>query len=204
MQSNNKRVLVGVIVTLIAIAVLIAAFMWGRSTSSDDRSETTAATTPTATGSRSAAQTTAATTSAAADTALTPPAPGPPAHGLYNTVGTAAAHVESQEGGMSVIDPGTTWQPDAVLHVIRATPEGSASYGGDFYYFFVNGYQVGMENFTSAQSQAVVDGTTFAVTFNVFLPADPHCCPSGGLSTVQFHWDGGSLVTIGSMTGATM
>lgn len=200
MQSNNKRVLVGVIVTLIAIAALLAVFMWGRSTSSDDRSETTAATTPTATSSRTATQTTAETPG----TAVTPPAPEPPAHGPYNTVGTAAAHVESQEGGMTVIDPGTTWQPDAALHVIRGTPEGSASYGGDFYYFFVNGYQVGMENFTSAQSQSAVDGTTFAVTFNVFLPADPHCCPSGGLSTVQFHWDGGSLVTIGSMTGATM
>ncbi len=102
------------------------------------------------------------------------------------------------------IEPAATWQPGSTLHVIHSTPAGGASYGGDFYFFFVNGYMVDEERFTSAQSAQAIDDLTFAVTFNVFLPADPHCCPSGGVSTVQFQWDGSSMATTGSMSGATM
>jgi len=68
----------------------------------------------------------------------------------------------------------------------------------------VDGYLVGEHDFTSAQAGHALNGTTFAVTFNVYLPANPHCCPTGGASTVQFHWDGSDLVTSGSMQGATM
>lgn len=103
-----------------------------------------------------------------------------------------------------MIEPATTWQTGSALHVIHATPVGGASYGGDYYFFFVDGYLVGEHAFTSAQTGLTVNGTTFAVTFNVYLSADPHCCPTGGASTVQFHWDGSALVTSGSMQGATM
>lgn len=62
----------------------------------------------------------------------------------------------------------------------------------------------GYKFFTSASSEAIVDNTTFAVTYNVYMAGDPHCCPSGGTATVQFHWDGSRLVTAGSMRGAEM
>ena len=126
------------------------------------------------------------------------------AAGPYATESAAVTYVEAQQEGMSALDPDTTWQPGATLHVIHATPMGGASYGGDFYFFFVNGYTVGNKTFTSASSDGPVDGTTYEVTYNVFMPADPHCCPSGGTNTVQFHWDGSQLVTVGSMQGAEM
>jgi len=50
----------------------------------------------------------------------------------------------------------------------------------------------------------VVDGTTFTVTYNVYLPGDSQCCPKGGASTVNFHWDGTELVPSGSLQGATL
>lgn len=192
----------GVVLGVVIVAVALAAFMLGRGTSDNKSTATTAATTGSATTTNKAttATTSTKTTSSVEDT--NPPAP--PAHGPYSTMGAAASYVEAQDGGMATIDPAATWQPDATLHVIHATPAGTASYGGDFYFFFVNGYLVGQEQFTSAESAHAIDNQTFAVTFHVYLPTDPHCCPSGGTSTVQFLWDGSSLVTVGSMAGATM
>lgn len=201
MQPNQKKILIGVIIGLVALAAIVAAYLLGRS-----GGDSTASTTPTTTTSRTSTTPTEAapvkTVTVQATTST--PAPAPATTGPYTTEGAAAAHVAAEGDGMQVLDPGATWQPGGTLHVIHATPTGGASYGGDFYYFFVEGYQVGTQIFTSAASSAMLDGSTFAVTFNVYLSMDPHCCPSGGQSTVQFYWDGGSLVTVGSMTGATM
>ncbi len=199
MQSKNRKILIGVILGAAMLAVALTAFILGRITS-DDKAAVTATVTTSPTVSTAKTTATAATSPASNTT----PAPQPASHGPYNSMGAAVAYVEAQSGGMAIIDPGTTWQPGSTLHVIHATPEGSASYGGDFYYFFVDGYQVGEYDFTSAQTAQTVNDTTFAVTFNVYMPTDPHCCPTGGVRTVQFQWDGANLVTSGSMTGATM
>jgi len=203
MQANNKKIMIIVIVAVAAIAALVGAYLLGRGSSDSGSGKTSTATTA-QTASTARTGTIPARTVTVTEPATTDTTPAPAPSGPYATESAAAAHVQSQEGGMQVLDPGTTWQAGSTLHVIHATPEGSASYGGDFYYFFVDGYQVGTESFTSANSSGAVDGATFSVTFNAYLPADPHCCPTGGLKTVQFHWDGGSLVTVGSMAGANL
>lgn len=206
MQPNTKKVLIGIAIALAAVALLLAAYLIGRSTGGESSVAKTGTTAPaTITAARTATEPQRVETVTVQAPAPTTPAPAPePALGPYATMAAASSHVASQEGGMQLLDPVTTWNPGGTLHVIRATPEGSASYGGDFFYFFVDGYQVGLQIFTSASAANIVDGATFAVTFNVYLSTDPHCCPSGGLKTVQFYWDGGSLVTIGDMTGATL
>lgn len=203
MTAKNKKILIGIVSAAVILVVALLAFIIGRITSSDDA--VTGATTPvmTVTTTRTVTAARNSTTVANAEED-TNPASQQPAHGPYFTIGAATAYVEAQGDGMAAIDPGTTWQPGSTLHVIHATPVGSASYGGDFYYFFVDGYLVGEHAFTSAQTAQTVNGTTYAVTFNVYLPTDPHCCPTGGTSTVQFHWDGSALVSSGSMAGATM
>jgi predicted small lipoprotein YifL len=103
----------------------------------------------------------------------------------------------------SFIAPDVTWANSATLHVLHATPQGSASYGGDYYFFFVNGTPVGKQLFTGAITSAAVDSTTFAVTYKVYKPGDAHCCPSGGQAQVRFHWDGVTLSPSGPMPGAT-
>jgi hypothetical protein len=123
--------------------------------------------------------------------------------GPYTSESAAEGYVQSQ-GSMELISPDSTWNQHGTLHVLHATPQGGASYGGDYYYFFVDGNAIANEIFTSASSDSIVDSTTFSVTFNVYMPGDPHCCPSGGTSTVQFQWDGSQLVTMGSMQGAEM
>lgn len=194
MQPRNKKILIGVLAGVVVIAIIVAAYFIGRS--SGDDTKTASSTTPTQTATRTTESTPMVTVTTPAET-VPEPVTGP-----YTTMGAAVSYVEAK--GMTVLDPGSTWHDSNTLHVIHGTPSDSASYGGDFYYFFVDGYQVAEETFTSAMSSATVDSTTFTVTFNVYLSTDPHCCPSGGTSTVNFNWDGGSLVTIGSMTGATM
>jgi hypothetical protein len=197
MQPKNKKILIWVVAGVAVIAALALAFFLGRGTSSDDNDTT-------ATSSTTSTARTATTPQAPTVTVTVPsqPSTAPSSSGPYSSMGAAVSYVEAKD--MQVLDPGSTWQNGDTLHVIHATPLDSASYGGDFYYFFVDGYQVAEEVFTSAVSSQTIDSTTFAVTFNVYLSTDPHCCPSGGASTVQFHWDGGNLVTNGSMQGATM
>jgi hypothetical protein len=131
--------------------------------------------------------------------AAPPPASGPapaPA-GPYTTLAAAEAFVRSQPAFSTLrpdfIDSDKLWRPSATLHVVHATPFGGATYGGDYYYFFVNGNVVGHQSFTKATSDAFPDDLTFTVTYAVYRPGDPHCCPTGGSHTARFRWNGTSL-----------
>src|SRR5437868_3743375 len=63
-------------------------------------------------------------------------APGP-----YSTLESAEAYVKAQQDvlALCLVDPRTTWRPSGVLHTIHATPGTGANWGGDNYFFFVNG-----------------------------------------------------------------
>jgi LppP/LprE lipoprotein len=135
-----------------------------------------------------------------APSASGPPSASPtkPAAGPSTTIQSAEAYVQSksdQAGGtFQFIGADSTWQAAATLHVIHATPANAASYGGDYYFFFVNGNPVGQFYFTGAVSERAPDANSFAVTYNVYKPGDPHCCPTGGTGTTTFRWTGSTLV----------
>jgi hypothetical protein len=130
------------------------------------------------------------------------PVPGGP----YPTLDDAEAYVMSQTPTglpLQPVSPAGTWRDAAVLHVIHATPSTRASSGGDFFYFFVNGDPVGMEHFTLATASAGVNDTTYEITYAVYRPGDPHCCPTGGKATVRFRWEGAALTALDPMPGST-
>lgn len=198
-MTKNQKIALGAAIGVVGIAVLALAFLLGRVTGGGETTQTTATTVTMTTTVRTGSTTGRTNTSTGTTTEQA-------SHGPYNTMNAAVDYVENQvegAGSFSAIDPGTTWSPTATLHVIHATPVGGASYGGDYYFFFVDGYYVGQEVFTSG-SPVPMDSTTFAVSYQVYLPDDPHCCPTGGTATVRFHWDGSELVTMDSMVGATM
>jgi len=127
--------------------------------------------------------------------------------GSYTNQTAAEDFVKTQQSGptpMTPIDPSTTWRDDATLHVIHATPKTGNTSRGDFYYFFVDGNYIDSKEFTAGTLSDSIDDATFSVTYSVYKPGDPHCCPSGGKSTVRFQWDGSKLVTLDSMQGAMM
>jgi LppP/LprE lipoprotein len=126
------------------------------------------------------------------------PSPAP-SSASYATASDAERFVSGN--GLAAVAPEMTWRPAAVLHVIHATGTNSASSQGDWYFFFARGRLVGQQFFSRAAAQNVVDDATFAVTYNVFRPGDPHCCSSGGQATVRFHWDGSRLIELDPIPG---
>jgi hypothetical protein len=115
----------------------------------------------------------------------------------FTTIQSAEAYVQAKAGDaggpFEFIGADSTWRSAATLHVIHATPTTSASYGGDHYFFFVNGNPVGQFFFTATVSDHAPDDTSYAVTYRAFNPGDPHCCPTGGTAITTFRWDGSTL-----------
>jgi hypothetical protein len=129
-----------------------------------------------------------------------------PAAGTYTSEAAAEAYVQTQADPgfpFTFLSPQSTWNPGATLHVLHATPQGTASYGGDYYFFFVSGNAVGRQVFAKSVGERLVDPTTFSVTYQVYVPGNPHCCPAGGQATVRLHWDGHQVRPLDPMTGAT-
>jgi hypothetical protein len=129
-----------------------------------------------------------------------PPSASPTrgAVGTATTIQSAESYVQTtsdQAGGpFQFIGADSTWRPAATLHVLHAVPAAAAGNGGDTYFFFVNGNLVGQFHFAGAVSERTPDATSFAVTYHVYKPGDPQCCPTGGNATTTFRWDGSKLV----------
>ena len=127
---------------------------------------------------------------------------------LASPAGSSPSYATAADGerflssnGLTANAPEQTWRPSAVLHVLHATGAGGADYQGDWFFFFVNGRLAGQQFFSHAAGQSPVDEATFSVTYSVFQPGDPHCCPSGGQTTVRFHWNGSRLITLDPVPG---
>ena len=177
------------------------------------------ATLPTATGTVSASPTVTSSVTASSPAAVSPtvlpsvspratsPSPARTSAGPYTTSQAAEAYVQAQSdvagSSFQFLGPDLTWRPAATLHALRATPSTAASYGGDYYFFFVNGNPVSRQYFTGAMSEQGLDDTTFSVTYHVYHPGDPHCCPTGGTAAVRFRWNGSAVVALDPMPGAT-
>lgn len=131
-----------------------------------------------------------------------PPVLASPAASSASYATAADAERILSGNGLTADAPDQTWRPSAVLHVLHATGTGGADYQGDWYFFFAGGRLVGQHFFSHASAQSPVDEATFSVSYNVFQPGDPHCCPSGGQATVRFHWDGRRLTTLDPVPGA--
>jgi hypothetical protein len=118
--------------------------------------------------------------------------------GAFTTIQSAEAYAQTKSdqagGAFDFIGADSTWRSTATLHVLRAMPAAAAGNGGDYFFFFVNGNPVGQFRFTGAVGERAPDATSFAVTYGVYRPGDPHCCPTGGNATVTFRWDGSKLV----------
>lgn len=136
-----------------------------------------------------------------------PPRPSAPPATPGATLQSAEAYVQAQDtlgGSLSFVNPAQTWVDANTLHALHAQPTGAAGPGGDTFYFFVHGVAVGHIMFTQSVQDGPVNPTTYSVTYDAYRPGDATCCPSGGTATVRFQWNGSSLVTLGSLAGATL
>jgi hypothetical protein len=90
------------------------------------------------------------------------------------------------------------WHSAAPLNVIVGTSTGSADGYNTWAFFFVNGRFIGTDTKNSSAGIRVAwaNGTTIALTYVLYKPSDPMCCPSAGTATVRFHWTGSRLVAL--------
>jgi hypothetical protein len=190
---------------LVVAAILATGLLMGCRAGSDNPtiqvpSPTASPTSPPSSPTQTATSTTgpAAAVTSPASVPSSTPTKAPAAS--YTTIPSAEAYVATQavETGFSFgfIAPDATWGQTAVLHGLRATPQGAAGYGGDYYYFFVDGRPVGRQYFTGPVTDRRVDASTLSVTYPVYKPGDAHCCPSGGMATATLHWNGSKLVSV--------
>ncbi|MGW4529113.1 LppP/LprE family lipoprotein [Amycolatopsis sp. NPDC004378] len=87
------------------------------------------------------------------------------------------------------------WSGGNTLNAITATATGSADGYDQRVFFFHDGAYIGTDaRLPSAEvSEAWSTGDTIALTYQLYNPDDPACCPTAGSALVRFHWFGTEL-----------
>ena len=90
------------------------------------------------------------------------------------------------------------WDPSAPLNVVVAYYAVGSADGGSNAFFFADGKYIGTDTpDTSSGVGAVrVSPDEVDVTYALYDPGDPRCCPSGGTDYVRFYWNGTKLVAL--------
>ncbi|MCL2768660.1 MAG: LppP/LprE family lipoprotein [Solirubrobacterales bacterium] len=168
-----------------------------------------------ATGGGSGGLTTSTTTSVSPTSAHSPTssAPANATSTVTTTTRTAAgpafARGEAEEGGdlagaVAVVKahgytPASTsdYHPDQTLRVLVATNTGAAD-GAARAFFFVGSRYIGTDASTPSSSLSVAgqSDTEVTLSYPLYRPHDPRCCPSGGHAEVRFQLDNGKLVAL--------
>lgn len=121
------------------------------------------------------------------------PAPPVPAASL-----AAAKATVRGKGYTPYPNTASHWAGAATLNVILGTATGSGDGYNNWAFFFVNGHYIGTDTKSPSAGIRVAwtSPTTVALTYPLYQPSDPLCCPSGGTTTVRYHWNGAQLVAL--------
>lgn len=123
-----------------------------------------------------------------------PSSPPPPAKG---SLAAAKATVRGL-GYTPNPDTGKHWDNSATLNVIVGILTGSADGHPAWAFFFVDGHYIGTDTELPSAliNLAWTHSDTVALTYLLYAPADPMCCPSAGTATVRYHWNGSHLAPL--------
>jgi hypothetical protein len=98
---------------------------------------------------------------------------------------------------------GTFWDPSAPINVILGTLTNSADGFNNWAFFFAGNRYIG--HATSDPSLAIsIAGrtpTVITLSYTLYAPSDPNCCPTGGMQQVRFQWNGSSLTPLDPIPG---
>jgi hypothetical protein len=91
------------------------------------------------------------------------------------------------------------------LHVIIGTATGSADGYSQQAFFFVNGrfIRTDLADTSAGIHLAWRNNTTIALSYAVYKPNEPMCCPTGGALIVRYEWTGTVLKTLDPVPSAT-
>jgi hypothetical protein len=94
-----------------------------------------------------------------------------------------------------------TWRTASTLQVIGAQRSCSTAGCGYYLFFFVNGNVVGKAGIGYLVAAKPLDDATFTASYKVLQATDALCCPSGGVATVRYQWNGNKLVRLDPLQG---
>ncbi len=111
------------------------------------------------------------------------------------TLTQAAATVERE--GYEVVDF-DSYDASSSLRVLIGVRKQSATSTAQKAFFFLGGDYLGTDTLSESAGikYAGQEDTTVSLTYSLYRPDDPNCCPTGGEKTVRFHWSGKRLVPL--------
>jgi RNA polymerase subunit RPABC4/transcription elongation factor Spt4 len=188
--TRTRRLVLGLVVLLLLLVAGIAVALIARRTNHKKASPTTAT---------SSVQPTAPTTSPPI-TASTSAAPiSPPAQVTSPQTSSSLQQAIAIVKSKGFVVPTTEmYGSDGELHVlIGVVPNTADSPPTQAFFFYGNRY-LGTDALKPSAEVSVPwrDSNTVALSYVLFKPADPQCCPTGGSTTVRFRWDGQRLVAL--------
>lgn len=188
-RSNRRRVFGGVVVGLIVAGLVAAAVLLATGGGSGDSGgdSTTEPETTVAQQQKQRTKTVTETTPAEETTTAGRSAPDDVPSGEDPGASAAAATIAGE--GYSAGDTSDYNSANTLAAMV-----GSGS-GGELVFFFVNGEYIGTDVLEPSGDVEIVSSsdTVTEVSYGIYVPEDPDCCPSGGRTTVSYSWTGSSL-----------
>ncbi len=182
-RRDGSRIFGGVVIGLIAAGLVAAAVLLASGSSSDDSGASQTTVVQSSGDKRTTTVTETSDGSTITTTTADRTAPDTPA----TAVDAAVAKVA--EEGFSV-DDSSDFNPDNTLGALV----GSGA-GGQKVFFFVDGDYIGTDTLDPSGDIDIVSSTDTEteVSYGIYVPADPDCCPSGGRASVRYSWNGSEL-----------
>jgi hypothetical protein len=120
------------------------------------------------------------------------------------TLGPGNASIDSAEAVVMAANytpyqnDGEFWDPQAPINVVLGTLTGSADGYNNWAFFFAGNTYIGHDATTPSMQLSVQSRTknTITLAYQIYGPSDPTCCPTGGIQTVRYKWDGKSLTPL--------
>jgi len=182
-SGGRGKVIGGVLVALIAAGLAAAAVLLATGGKDDGGEQQTTVAQQRGGGTTTVTETSGSETTTTTTTAgRASPDPSTDAAGE-----TAAARVA--EEGFSVADT-SGYDPNMTLNALVGDGP-----GGQMVFFFVDGDYIGTDTADPSGDIDIVSSsdTVTEVSYGIYVPEDPDCCPSGGRQTVRYSWSGSEL-----------
>ena len=183
-KGGRGKVLGGVLIALIAVGLAAAAVLLATSGKDDGGGEE-----QTTVAQQRDSRTTTVTETALDGSTITTTTVGRASPDPSADAAADAAAARVAKEGFTVEDT-SAYDPNMTLNALV----GSGS-GGQMVFFFVDGDYIGTDTADPSGDIDIVStsDTVTEVSYGIYVPEDPDCCPSGGRQTVRYSWSGSEL-----------
>jgi LppP/LprE lipoprotein len=185
-------------VAILAGLVVIAGIVAGVLAATGGKSNH-AGPTPSTSPSSSPSPTTSATTSPTTPPSSAPPTSAPPTSTAPALASLSQAEsVVMDDGYTPYSDSASNWDPSAPINVILGTLSGSADGFNNWAFFFAGNTYIGHDT-SDPSAQISVFGRTknvITLSYQLFAPNDPLCCPTAPAQQVRYQYANGVLTPL--------